>query len=381
LATSVRLKELTQITDIPAQQWNALRGARCPFLRHAFLAALEETGCVGRDTGWQPAHLAWFEGEQLLAAMPVYRKAHSWGEFVFDFAWAQAYERNGLAYYPKLLVAVPYSPVNAARLLVAPGEDAEAMRARMIEALESSCRAGNLSSAHALFLGEEEQQAFARAGWLTRRDVQFHWRNRGYGSFDDYLAGMRSEKRKQLKRERRRVAESGVRYRTVHGHDITPDELRFAFEVHRRTFHLHGHEPYLTLPFFERIARELGAAFMVKLAFIGNSPVAAAIFMVGEDTLYGRYWGATGELHSLHFETCYYQGIDYCIAHGLDRFEPGTQGEHKLVRGFEPTFTHSAHYIADPRFRSAIANFLEQERVALDRYAGSAGEHTPFHRG
>src|SRR5690606_10417219 len=160
-----------------------------------------------------------------------------------------------------------------------------------------------------------------------------------------------------LKRERRRVAESGVRYRTVHGHDITPDELRFAFEVHRRTFHLHGHEPYLTLPFFERIARELGAAFMVKLAFIGNSPVAAAIFMVGEDTLYGRYWGATGELHSLHFETCYYQGIDYCIAHGLDRFEPGTQGEHKLVRGFEPTFTHSAHYIADPRFRSAIANF------------------------
>src|SRR5690606_11939698 len=192
-------------------------------------------------------------------------------------------------------------------------------------------------------------------GWLSRGDVQFHWHNRGYACFEDYLAGMRSEKRKQLRRERRRVAESGIRYLTLHGRDITPGQLRFAFEMHRRTFHQHGHDPYLTLEFFERIARELGDAFMVKLAMLGEAPVAAAIFLIGGDTLFGRYWGAAGELHSLHFETCYYQGIDYCIERGLARFEPGTQGEHKLVRGFEPAATHSAHYIADPRFRAAIA--------------------------
>ena len=204
--------------------------------------------------------------------------------------------------------------------------------------------------------------------------------NLGFASFEDYLAGMRSEKRKQLRRERRRISEGGIHFRTLHGSDITPQELRFAFQMHQRTFLLHGHEPYLNLEFFERIAHTLGEAFMVKLAMREGTPVAAAIFLADADTLYGRYWGAQDELHSLHFETCYYQGIEYCIERGLARFEPGTQGEHKLVRGFEPTLTRSAHYITDPRFRQAIAAFLEEERAAVSRYARVAGAHTPFHR-
>jgi predicted N-acyltransferase len=376
----IQIRELDSIGDVPAAAWNSLAGTGCPFLRHEFLAALEDSGCVGPGTGWTPACLAAFDGDELVAAAPVYRKLHSWGEFVFDFSWAQAYARHGLDYYPKLVVAVPFSPVNSARLLTAPAREAGPLRRLLIEALVQRCREQGLSSVHALFISGEEREAFTAAGWLAREDVQFHWSNRGYAGFEEYLAQMRSEKRKQVRRERRRIAEQGITFRTRHGHDITPEELRFACEMHQRTFHLHGHEPYLNLEFFERIARALPGSFMVKLAMLGKEPVAAAIFLSGAGTLYGRYWGARGELHSLHFETCYYQGIEYCIEHGLARFEPGTQGEHKLVRGFEPALTYSAHFIADGRFRDAIARYLEEERAAVDRYAGSAAAHTPFHR-
>jgi predicted N-acyltransferase len=376
----VEIRELSRIDAVAAADWNRLQGADCPFLRHEFLAALEHTGCVGAGTGWMPAHLALFEDGALVAAAPVYRKLHSWGEFVFDFGWAQAYERHGLSYSPKRIVAVPFSPVNATRLLTAPGRPVGPLRQALINALAGKCGPGGDSSAHALFISQDERDSFADAGWLMRSDVQFHWRNRGYGSFDDYLATMRSEKRKQLKRERRRVAEDGVRYLTLHGDDITPEQLRFAFEAHRNTFHQHGHPPYLNYAFFEEVAGRLGRALMVKLALRHDIPVAAAIFVVARDTLFGRYWGAVGDFHSLHFETCYHQGVDYCIEHGLQRFEPGTQGEHKLARGFEPTATWSAHYIADVRFREAIADFLAREQRAVEQYADSAAGHTPFHR-
>jgi len=349
-------------------------------LRHEFLAALERHGCASPSAGWTPAHLGLFDAGQLIAAAPLYRKAHSWGEFVFDFGWAQAHQRHGLAYYPKLLLAVPFSPVNASRLLTHPGRPSEPLRRALIDAVVERCATQRLSSAHALFISEAERESFAAAGWLARRDVQFHWHNQGYASYDDYLATMRSEKRKQLKRERRRISESGIHYLTLHGGDITPAQLAFAFEAHQRTFHLHGHSPYLNLECFHELARTLGDALMVKLAVQDDRPVAAAIFFVSADTLYGRYWGAIGELHSLHFETCYHQGIDYCIAHGLARFEPGTQGEHKLARGFAPAATHSAHYIADARFRDAIGDFLDREQQAVAQYADSAAAHTPFHR-
>jgi len=376
----LQVRELTRIDDVSPEEWNRLQGAECPFLRHEFLSTLEDTGCVGPRTGWTPAHLAILDDGELVAAAPVYRKSHSWGEFVFDFGWAQAYERHGLAYYPKLLLAVPFSPINAARILTAPGRLAAGLRQEVIAALVERCSSEGLSSAHALFISGEEHAQFEAAGWLSRTDVQFHWCNRGYASFEDYLAGMRADKRKQLRRERRRVSEHGIHYLTLHGNDITPAQLRFAFDAHERTFHQHGHPAYLNLAFFQQIAQRLGSALMVKLAMRGDEPVAAALFIVGPDTLYGRYWGAAADFHSLHFETCYHQGIDYCIEHGLQRFEPGTQGEHKLVRGFEPTHTHSAHFIADARFHQAIASLLEREREAVDRYAESANAHTPFHR-
>jgi predicted N-acyltransferase len=377
----MQARELRRIDDIAAGDWNALRGAECPFLRHEFLAALEHSGCVGAGSGWTPAHLAIFDDAQLVAAAPVYRKTHSWGEFVFDFGWAQAHERHGLPYYPKLLLAVPFSPVNCNRLLLAPDLPAAPLRAACAQELAARCETERLSSAHALFVSDEELPAFTAQGWLARSDVQFHWHNRGYGSFEEYLATFRSEKRKQIRRERRRAAEAGIHFLTLHGEEISHAHLQFAFEVHQRNFHLHGHEPYLTFSFFEEIARTLGKALVVKLACRGEVPVAAAIFLASATTLYGRYWGAVGDFHSLHFETCYHQGIEYCIEHGIERFEPGTQGEHKIVRGFEPCATHSAHYIVEPGFRRAIAEFLQRERVAVDHYSESAAAHVPFHRG
>ena len=376
----IEARELRSIDELRARDWNALSGSSCPFLRHEFLAALEHSGCVGGRTGWTPAHLALFDDERLVAAAPVYRKAHSWGEFVFDFGWAQAYERHGLSYYPKLLLAVPFSPVNAARLLIATDRDPGLLRAALIAAMAQRCGAEHLSSAHALFVDAAEHAAFASAGWLTRSDVQFHWYNRGFATFEDYLATFRADKRKQMKRERRRIAEQGIHILTRHGSDISAAELRFAFAMHERNFHLHGHEPYLNFACFQEMALTLGDAFMVKLACQDDAHVAAAVFLASADTLYGRYWGATGDFHSLHFETCYHQGIEYCIERGIARFEPGTQGEHKIVRGFEPTPTHSAHYIADPRFREAIAEFLQREKGAMDEYAAAAAAHVPFHR-
>ena len=374
----MEIRELSRIDAIPAANWNRLEGADCPFLRHEFLAALEHNGCVGPGTGWMPAHLALFEDDVLQAAAPVYRKSHSWGEFVFDFGWAQAYERRGLSYYPKRVVAVPFSPVNAARLLTAPGRPPEPLRQALITALAGRCGPEADSSAHALFISEAERASFEQAGWLTRSDVQFHWRNRGYGSFEDYLATMRSEKRKQLRRERRRVAEDGISYLTLHGHDITPAQLHFAFEAHRNTFHQHGHPPYLNQACFEEIAARLGEALMVKLAMRGDTPVAVAIFLVGDDTLYGRYWGAAGNYHSLHFETCYHQGIEYCIERGISRFESGAQGEHKVARGFAPATTWSMHWIVDPRFRTAIAEYLQREGEDRDDYERYIASHVPY---
>ncbi len=373
-------RELRAIDEVPAADWNALEGTSCPFLRHEFLAALEHTGCVGAGTGWAPAHVALFEDGRLRAAAPAYRKQHSWGEFVFDFSWAQAHARHGLAYYPKLLVAVPFSPVNSARLLVARDARGDRLRSGLVEALEARCAAQQLSSAHATFLAEADREAFAARGWLLRSDVQFHWHNAGYADFEAYLSTFRAEKRKQARRERRRIEEAGIRVQTLRGSELDEPTLAFVHAVHARTFHAHGHEPYLNLACFREIARTLGEALVVKLARHGREPVAAAVFLAGPDALYGRYWGSAGDFHSLHFELCYHQGIEFCIAQGLSRFEPGTQGEHKIARGFVPSHTWSAHHISDPRFREAIARFLEQEAGHVQAYAEATAAHAPYRR-
>lgn len=366
------------IEEIDPRQWNALHGAHVPFLRHEFLLALERNGCVGGDTGWEPRYVTLKDAAGLLAAAPVFRKWHSYGEFVFDFAWAQAYMRHGERYYPKLAITVPFTPATGPRLLTRPGM--EQHLPALLAAIEAEVSEHGASSAHALFLDEPARLACERAGWLLRRDCQFHWVNRGFASFEAYLETFTAEKRKKARRERRRVAESGIHFETIPGGEIDSRMLDRVYAFHRDTFLRHGHEPYLTREFFGEIARTMGRDWLVKLAIAGRQPVAAAIFFESRDTLYGRYWGAVADFHSLHFETCYHQGIEHCIDRGLTRFEPGTQGEHKVSRGFEPTLTWSAHFVADGRFREAIAEYLQREASAVNEYAAEIRLHVPFRR-
>jgi predicted N-acyltransferase len=369
------------IAEIAAGDWNALSIAGSPFLRHEFLLALEKEKCVGRSSGWLPAHLV-IESDSgmLLGAIPLYLKSHSWGEFVFDWSWARAYTQAGLNYYPKLTSMTPFTPATSPRLLIAPGADATRVRAALLQALTGFARDQGASSAHLLFISDEDRAALDASEFLWRKDCQFHWHNRGYKTFDEFLATFRADKRKKAHRERRRIAEAGIEFLTLGGAEISASLWNTVFGFSAATFHAHGHEHYLTANFFRTVAAALPDSIMVKLAQIEARPIAAAIFFRSADTLYGRYWGSGEDFHSLHFETCYYQGIDYCIANGIARFEPGTQGEHKVPRGFEPATTWSAHWIADPRFRRAIGSYLDEERAAVDQYTSGLWEHVPFRR-
>jgi uncharacterized protein len=366
------------IDDVDAKQWNSLVGTQVPFLRHEFLAALEHTECVGGATGWEPHHIVLEDRLGIAAAVPAFIKSHSYGEFVFDFGWAQAYARSGRNYYPKLTVAVPFTPATCARLLIRPDLERATAAQRVLEAVQTSAAEHHLSSIHALFLTDADRVDFARAGWLSRRDCQFHWTNRGYGSFDDFLDTFTAKKRKKARRERRRIEEAGIRFETHFGGTIDATLMDAVYGFHRDTFLRHGHEPYLTRAFFTEIARTLGDALMIKVAMRRTQPVAAAVFFWSNEALFGRYWGAAAEHHSLHFEACYYQGIEFCIERGISRFEPGTQGEHKVSRGFEPALTWSAHWVLDERFRAAIRAYLEREAAAVDAYAADVRQHVPY---
>ena len=366
------------IDELDAREWNSLGGDRNPFLRHEFFAALEHTDCIGVDTGWAPCYFTLKDSKGLAAAVPAFLKTHSYGEFVFDFAWAQAYSRLGARYYPKLTVAVPFTPATGPRLLVRTDLDQQSIAKTLLSDIESYTTSHSLSSVHALFLDEAAQTACERAGWLIRRDCQFHWTNHNYASFDAYLETFTAQKRKKTKRERRRVAEEGIAFETRLGPELDERTLDYVYAFHRDTFLRHGHEPYLTREFFTEVARTMGDAFMVKLAVRSGTPVAAAIFFWSKQALFGRYWGASADYNSLHFETCYHQGIEFCIEQGVARFEPGTQGEHKLSRGFEPTITRSAHYIVNRRFREAIEDYLTREGTAIDAYAEEAQTHVPY---
>ncbi len=370
---------LGSISKIDARRWNALAGPQQPFLRHEFLLAMEQSGCAVSRTGWTPQHLIIESDDGVpVAALPLFRKTHSRGEFVFDFSWASAYAQHGLAYYPKLLSAVPFTPVRGARLLI--GETANpALSKALIDAALEFARSEGYSSWHVLFPTDAAADELEGAGLVLRRDCQFHWFNQSYASFEEFLSTFTAEKRKKAKRERRRVAEAGIEFDTRHGGEMTDELWEAVYGFYADTFYRHGHDPYLNLNFFKRVASALPDSIMLKIARIGATPIAAAIFFVGADALFGRYWGAGGNYHSLHFETCYYQGIEYCIERKLQRFEPGTQGEHKVPRGFVPTLTRSAHYIADPRFAAAIRDFARREARGVDEYAASVNEHVPYH--
>jgi predicted N-acyltransferase len=376
---------IRSLAAVSSEAWNTLDLGGNPFLRHEFLRALEQHHCVDGDTGWAGSHLLLEDDSgTLLGAVPLYIKAHSWGEFVFDWSWAKAYSQAGLDYYPKLISIAPFTPVPGARLLTRPGYDTNAIRLELARTLKDYVTEGSFSSVHVLFATEVERELLAQQGFLLRKDCQFHWHNRSQGgpfrSFDDFMTTFRSEKRKKALRERRRVQEGGVTFRTLHGGDMTPALWKVVFGFSAATFESRGHEHYLNESFFRAVSAALPDSVMVKLAVHEDRPIASAIFFRSSDTLYGRYWGAAADFHSLHFETCYYQGIEYCIEQGLSHFEPGTQGEHKVPRGFEPTATWSAHWIADPRFRRAIDQYLAQERSGIDEYMKSVREHLPFRR-
>jgi predicted N-acyltransferase len=371
-----------RLAEVPAGDWDALDAGGNPFLAHAFLAALEDCGCVGEASGWIPNHLLLRDDAgRLVGAAPRYLKAHSWGEFVFDWSWAQSYARAGLDYYPKQLVAVPFTPVSGPRLLVRPDADADGLRATLARALREDAERDGHSGAHVNFTTDADQRALESEGFLRRHDCRFLWRNRGYRDFEDFLEGLRSEKRKKLRRERRRVAESGIGFRSLAGEAVDATTWATVFGFSERTFLRHGTSHYLTREFLATVARRRPGSVVVKLAERDGTAVAASIFFQGGGTLFGRYWGCAAPEDSLHFEACYYQGIEHCITQGLEAFDPGTQGEHKLARGFEPTLTCSAHWLAHEGFRNAVGRYLERERAAVDEYVAEASAHLPYLRG
>jgi len=365
---------VSSLLDIPATAWDALHDGRNPFVSHGFLAGLEQHGCLRPQWGWAPHHLTLWEGGELVAAAPAYLKENSHGEFVFDHAWAHAYAQHGLDYFPKWLCAVPYSPVTGPRLLARE----PAHRHALLEAMRDLVGTQGLSSAHVNFHAADEAAAFDE-DWLARLDVQYHWKNdAGWQTFDEFLAAFDHKHRKNIRQERAKLVRAGVEFRVVHGADATDADLSTMHGFYLQTFAEYGNHPALTIEFFRHLARSLPQSLVLFFARRAGHDIAGALCLRGGDTLYGRYWGATESQPGLHFETCYYQGIDYCLRNGLTRFEPGAQGEHKLARGFMPQLVHSRHWLADPRFREPLRDWCAQERASVQRYAARLGERSPF---
>lgn len=373
------IRVIQSFAEADPRQWNALDLAGSPFLRHEFLLAAELSGSAVPATGWHPRHVLLEDATgHLVGAVPLYLKTHSFGEFVFDFTWAEASELAGHAWYPKLVAAVPFTPATGPRLLVHPAADAAATRRSLLTACRELRRELGASSLHLLFVTDAERDLAAAEGLLPRVDCQYHWHNAGYADFPGFLAGFTAARRKKLRRERRRVAEAGITLTTLHGGDLDTDRLRLVHRLHAGTFLRHGQSPYCTLDFFTRLARTMPEALVVQLASQSGEVVGCSLSLRSADTLYGRYWGAVRDIHSLHFETCYYRGIEYCIRERLARFEPGAQGEYKLLRGFAPQPTWSLHEVAEPRLAAALARSLARERVRVLRYVAAAAAHLPF---
>ncbi|AMU06238.1 GNAT family N-acetyltransferase [Burkholderia cenocepacia] len=377
---------LSSPAEVPADEWNALlaRDAQpTPFLRHEFLDALHVARCAVDDTGWSPHFVTLTDAGtgRLAAAAPVYAKQHSYGEYVFDWAWADAYQRNDLPYYPKLLCAVPFTPVQGTRLLAADDDARRRLAATLLAFAEQS----DVSSLHVLFPTGDEARLLESMGMMLREGVQFHWLNDGYRHFDDFLGTLEQKKRKNIRAERRKVHDAGVTFRRLTGDRITDADWRFFSRCYRQTYREHYSSPYLNLDFFRTIGATMPENLLLVIAEADGQPIASALAVYrrgehGGGTLYGRYWGAIEHVPCLHFETAYYQLLEFCIEAGLDTFEGGAQGEHKLARGFLPTVTHSAHWLAHPAFSDAVAHFLERETAHIHAYVDELREHDPFRR-
>ncbi|MGN6389396.1 MAG: GNAT family N-acetyltransferase [Burkholderiaceae bacterium] len=368
---------VSSLSEIGQAAWDGLVAAqqdRNPFLSYAFLHALHESGSAAPSTGWEPNYLTLWHGDALRAAMPLYAKHHSYGEYVFDWAWADAYRKNGLDYYPKLLSAIPFTPVAGARLLAAD----DAARAALVRSLRQVQEATGLSSTHVLFPPQRDAALLEDAGFLLRTGVQFHWLNQGYADFDAFLGTLDRKKRKNIRAERRKVREAGVAFRHVPGCDASESDWRFFHRCYRRTYEAHYSTPYLNLDFFLRIGAAMPANLLLVVAEQDGKPIASSLLVHDATTLYGRYWGATRSIDCLHFETAYYQPLEFCIARGIARFEGGAQGEHKMARGFLPHKTWSAHWLAHPAFAGAVERFLASESSGIDAYIDELNERNPF---
>ena len=368
--------------DIDSSAWDALVAAQpsaTPFVSMAYLRALHESASAVAATGWAPHFLALERAGEIVAACPLYLKDHSYGEYVFDWAWADAYQRHGLDYYPKLLDAVPFTPVPGPRLLARTPEH----RLLLVRAIEELARSAGLSSAHLLFLDEDDQAAAREAGWSLRTTVQFHWSNRAaapYADFADFLASLQRDKRKKIQQERRRVADAGVAFTVATGAEIAAADWDFFYRCYTLTYRAHHSTPYLTRDFFARAAATMAAHWLLFTAWRGSKRIAASLIAIDPErkTAFGRYWGAVEHVNCLHFDACYYQPLEWCIAHGYRRFEGGAQGEHKMARGLLPVQTWSAHWLAHPRFARAIDDFIAREGAGVESYLDELNERRPF---
>ncbi len=364
------------LQDINAEQWDELSGDH-PLVRHAFLLALDQTGCATPETGWAPHYLLLHRNGKLEGAMPLYLKSHSRGEYVFDYAWARAFERHGLAYYPKLLSAIPFTPVPGPRLLAATHDDRVLLARKAIEMAQEN----KISSLHILFPSEDDRSALAEAGFLFRENIQFHWFNKGYRDLDDFLSTLSQQKRKKIKQDRKKAIQAGIGFRWLQGTQIDGPALDFFYRCYYQTYMEHGNAPYLSRDFFAQLLHSMPQNLALVLAEQQGHPIACALNMRSQTRLFGRYWGSIQYVPGLHFETCYMQAIEFCIEHGVQVFEGGAQGEHKLSRGMLPVQTSSAHWIRDQRYAEAITNFLAEETPAVMAYFNELQDHSPFKKG
>ena len=392
--SSYQVRFIHSIADVDALEWNTLVGTAYPFLQHEFLLALETSGCTSGKTGWQALHALVERAEagskdiesaevahpDLLACMPLYAKTNSMGEYVFDWAWAEAYQRHGLSYYPKLISAIPFTPCAGPRICAAAAENAEQIQAILFAAVKELAGRMQASSWHILFPEPDLKQSLTSLGLLQRTGCQYQWFNAGYRDFEDFLATFSSRKRKNLRKERERVSEQGIEFVVLEGADITDDHWQDFYQFYQSTYLVRGRAPYLNEKLFTELGRTMPQCLMLVMARKDGNNIAGALFFKGEDTLYGRYWGCTEEYQFLHFETCYYQGIEYCIRHNIKRIDSGAQGEHKIQRGFKPVHTWSSHWIQHPGFASAIENFLQDEQQHIDAYVERASDYLPFRK-
>lgn len=368
---------VSSLAEIGQQSWDELLASQPeanPFLSFGFLHALHESGSAAAASGWEPRYLTVWRDDRLEAAIPLYLKHHSYGEYVFDWAWADAYRRHGHEYYPKLLSSIPFTPVTGSRLISRDRESA----GLLLQALVDYQASAGLSSTHILYLPEQEAALLGQHDFMLRSNVQFHWLNDGYRNFDDFLDTLDRKKRKNIRAERRKVAEAGVSFRSVSGSEATIDDWRFFVRCYNRTYAAHYSTPYLNLDFFLRIGAAIPDNILLVIAEREGVPIASSLLIHNETALYGRYWGAIAELPCLHFETAYYQPLEFCIARQIARFEGGAQGEHKMARGFLPHKTWSAHWLAHPAFADAVEQFLARESNGIDAYIDELNDHTPY---